>query len=284
MAKLPDDPTTRLERYLARLAGQDVTIPDTPITRIECYLAYLIENGGGAAAPNAEAHNAIFRGKRLGNTITEAQLDAIASGTFDDIFIGDYWQSSGRIFRVVGLDYFYRIGDTSFDKHHLVVMPDTPLNNATKMNDTATTEGGYSSCKCRNESLPQYLGQFNAVFGGEHILSRRSRIVGGIASDGTPNASGWVDSVIELPNETMMLGRGAFGTQPKNGFNVGEKMTQLPLFALGPQFVCNRGNLWLQDVVTGTAFSYISNYGLAYFAPANTPLGIRPYVCVGVAS
>lgn len=284
MSKLPDNPNTRLERYLARLAGQDVSIPDTPITRIECYLAYLIENGGGAAAPNAGAHNVIFRGKNLGNTITEAQLDAIASGTFDDIFIGDYWQRSGRIFRVAGLDYFYRIGDTAFDKHHLVVMPDTSLNNNTKMNETATTEGGYSSCKCRNESLPQYLELFNAVFGSENILTRRSRLVGGISSDGTPNASGWVDSKIELPNEMMMLGRGAFGTQPKNGFNVGDKMAQLPLFALEPQYVCNRTNQWLQDIMNGTSFSYISNFGLPYFAPANTNLGIRPYVCVGAGS
>lgn len=48
---LPTEPMTRTERYLARLAGQDVSIPDTPITREEEYLAYIIANGGGVPAP-----------------------------------------------------------------------------------------------------------------------------------------------------------------------------------------------------------------------------------------
>ena len=40
---------------------------------------------------NAGAHNAIYRGKSLGSTVTTAQYSAINAGTFDDLYIGDYW-------------------------------------------------------------------------------------------------------------------------------------------------------------------------------------------------
>lgn len=44
---LPDEPLTRMEQYLAKIAGQDVTLPDVPQSRVEQYLDYIAENGGG---------------------------------------------------------------------------------------------------------------------------------------------------------------------------------------------------------------------------------------------
>ena len=38
-------------------------------------------------SPNAGAHNAIYRGKYLGTSVTAAQYAAIAAGTFDDLYI-----------------------------------------------------------------------------------------------------------------------------------------------------------------------------------------------------
>ena len=46
-ASLPDEPKSRKESYLAKIAGENVTIPDHPESRIEQYLAYIAENGGG---------------------------------------------------------------------------------------------------------------------------------------------------------------------------------------------------------------------------------------------
>lgn len=39
---------------------------------------------------NAGAHNAIYRGKNLGTSVTSAQWAAIANDTFIDLYIGDY--------------------------------------------------------------------------------------------------------------------------------------------------------------------------------------------------
>ena len=40
---------------------------------------------------SAGAHNALYRGKNLGNTLTDAQSAAIRAGTFEDLYHGDYW-------------------------------------------------------------------------------------------------------------------------------------------------------------------------------------------------
>ena len=49
---------------------------------------------------NAGAHNAIYRGKSLGSTVTTAQYAAIKAGTFDDLYIGDYWTIGGVNYRI----------------------------------------------------------------------------------------------------------------------------------------------------------------------------------------
>lgn len=41
---------------------------------------------------NAPAHNAIFRGKNLGTTVTAAQIQAIRNKTYEDIYCGDVWK------------------------------------------------------------------------------------------------------------------------------------------------------------------------------------------------
>ena len=53
---------------------------------------------------NAGAHNAIYRGKNLGTSVTTAQYNAIKAGTFDDLYIGDYWVINGKTWRIAAFD------------------------------------------------------------------------------------------------------------------------------------------------------------------------------------
>ena len=48
-----------------------------------------------ATENNAGAHNAIYRGKHLGDSYTPEQQAMVEAGTFDDLFIGDYWEIDG---------------------------------------------------------------------------------------------------------------------------------------------------------------------------------------------
>ena len=57
-------------------------------------------------APNAGAHNAIYRGKHLGTSATATQYAVIAAGTFDDLYIGDYWTKDGVNYRLAAFARF----------------------------------------------------------------------------------------------------------------------------------------------------------------------------------
>lgn len=276
---LPTEPYSRIERYLAKLAGQDVDIPDKPITRIECYLDYLVNNGGGALASNAGAHNSIFRGKSLGTSVTDAQIEAIDAGTFDDIFVGDYWTIGEVKYRVAGIDVFLGVGDSEFTKHHLVIVPDTSLGIA-KYNAEDTMEGGYGGSLLRATIYTSIVPVINTAFGEDRVLVRRAYLTSSMSGN-VPAGLTWYDSTVEVMNESQIIGRGASGTQNQNGNNVGSQFSQFPLFSLNPALVCCRVWCWLQDIKTNTTASAISDTGVASFFTAHSTLGVRPYFCLG---
>ena len=121
---------------------------------------------------NAGAHNSIYRGKNLGTTVTEEQWEAISSGTFTDLYIGDYWVIGGVNWRIAAFDYYLNCGDTSFTKHHAVIVPDTCLYSA-QMNTTNVTTGAYKGSAMYTANLTQAKSTINSAFGSSHVLSHR---------------------------------------------------------------------------------------------------------------
>jgi hypothetical protein len=105
-------------------------------------------NGKIMVFPNAGSHNSIYRGKYLGDEVTADQYIAIAAGTFDDMYIGDYWTINRVNWRIAHFDYWLNCGDTNTTTHHIVIVPDLALYSA-KMNETNTTAGGYLHSKMR---------------------------------------------------------------------------------------------------------------------------------------
>ena len=68
--ELPDEPLSRKESYLAKIAGEDVTIPEEPESRVEQYLAYIAENGGGGGGGTSDFDQLTNRPKYNGTTMT----------------------------------------------------------------------------------------------------------------------------------------------------------------------------------------------------------------------
>lgn len=81
----------------------------------------------GLLYDNAGAHNSIYRGKNLGTSVTAEQYAAIKAGTFDDLYIGDYWVINGFNWRIAAFNYYYNTGDTACTTNHVTVVPDTNL-------------------------------------------------------------------------------------------------------------------------------------------------------------
>lgn len=231
---------------------------------------------------NAGAHNSIYRGKNLGTTVTEEQWEAISSGTFTDLYIGDYWVIGGVNWRIAAFDYYLNCGDTSFTKHHAVIVPDTCLYSA-QMNTTNVTTGAYKGSAMYTANLTQAKSTINSAFGSSHVLSHRIYL-SNATSNGRASAGEWTDSTVDLMCEHMVYGSGIFspvsdGSNVPNNYRV--EKGQLPLFALEPSRICNRDTWWLRDVITAASFAVVDLNGFASYGNASNSLGVRPAFCIG---
>lgn len=229
---------------------------------------------------NAGAHNAIYRGKNLGSSVTAAQYAEIAAGTFKDMYIGDYWTIGGVNYRIAAFDYYLNCGDTNTTAHHVVLVPDTNLYSHV-MNDTNITTGAYVGSKMYTEGLEQAKTTIKAAFSG-HVLSHRIYL-SNATSNGKASAGAWVDSEVDLMCEHMVYGNGVFspvsdGSTIPNNYRV--EKSQLPLFQHEPSRICNRASWWLRDVISASNFASVLGNGNANYIYASASLGVRPAFCI----
>lgn len=239
---------------------------------------------------NAGAHNAIYRGKSLGSTVTTAQYAAIKAGTFDDLYIGDYWTIGGVNYRIAAFDYYLNSGDTSCTTHHVVIVPDTCLYNAQMHNTSSggyeggaanTTTGGYVGSDMYKSNLEQAKTTIKSAFSG-HVLKHRIYLTNAVAN-GRASGGAWCDSEVDLMCEQMVYGSGIFspvsdGSNAPANYRV--EKSQLPLFQHEPSRICNRATWWLRDVITASGFALVSSDGNAGYNSASFSLGVRPAFCI----
>lgn len=226
---------------------------------------------------NAGAHNAVYRGKNLGTSVTAEQWAAIADGTFTDIYIGDYWEIGGVIYRIAAFDYYYKTGDTPCNTHHVTLVPDNAMYNHA-MNDTNVTTGGYVGSKMYTTGLADAKTTINNAFGSAHILTHRQLLCNAV-SNGKPSGGSWYDSTVELMTEQNMYGGKMLGAG-NDGSAVPELYTvdksQYPLFTFRPDLISNRNWFWLRDVVSAAHFASVSDDGSASCNSASATAGVRP--------
>jgi len=226
---------------------------------------------------NAGAHNGFYRGYSLGTSVTAAQYSAIAAGTFDDMYVGDYWTINSVVWRIAAFDYYLTTGDTACTTHHVVIVPDTNLYTHV-MNDTSITTGGYVGSKMYKQGLANAKTAINNAFGSAHILSHRQFLCNAV-TNGYPSGGSWYDSKVELMTEQNVYGGKVFGAG-NDGSTVPALYTldksQYPLFALNPYMISNRQNFWLRDVVSAAYFALVCGTGEAAYDGASAAKGVRP--------
>ena len=239
---------------------------------------------------NAGAHNAIYRGKSLGSTVTTAQYAAIKAGTFDDLYIGDYWTIGGVNYRIAAFDYYLNSGDTNCTTHHVVIVPDTCLYNAQMHNTSSggwesgaanTTDGGYVGSDMYKSNLEQAKTTIKSAFSG-HVLKHRIYLTNAVAN-GRASGGAWCDSEVDLMCEQMVYGSGIFspvsdGSNVPTNYRV--EKSQLPLFQHEPSRICNRATWWLRDVITASYFALVGSRGSAGYGDASDSFGVRPAFCI----
>ena len=216
--------------------------------------------------PGAATHNAIYRGKYLGDTVTAEQAAAIADGSFEDLFIGDYWTMGGVNYRIADFDYWYRTGfpeASRVKKHHAVIVPDTSIATE-QMNGSNTTSGGY-----RNSLTKSKMNDTISALPPE-IRSRL--LVHNALLDGT-----WTETSVDLMNEIMVYGCYVLAD---NSNKQTSENRQLSLFRMSPQARYAGGNYWLRNYANATEFTLVSYYGDASKDAATSTYGIRPVFAI----
>lgn len=237
-----------------------------------------VDRVASIVAANAGAHNSIFRGKYLGTSVTAAQYAAIKAGTFDDLFIGDYWTINGINWRIAAFDYYLGTGGPALATHHAVIVPDTGLDNQ-RMNDSNVTTGGYIGSQMYTTNLATARSKVNSAFSGhvlKHIFYLSNAVAGGKVTGST-----YVQQDVVLMSERNVYGQSIMSSECNDGSAnpswLTYDRTQFPLFLLAPEFIQKeRSFYWLRDVVAAAYFANVDNSGDAAWYAASYSSRVRP--------
>ncbi len=252
----------------------------------------------------AQAHNGFCRGKDLTAYFNNGGFTkAVAAGTFDDIFPGDYITKQVTVdgtsigaekFLIADLDYELYTGDSALTTHHVDVVPQDVLNVNTRMCATNDTTGGYAASEMWAKTIPKYVGAIQNAFGSGHVLKHRELLTdevsasapagGGAGWVGSSSGWAWYDVYVNLMNENMVYGGRVWGS----GYDIGERTSQLALFHLNPsaRIAGYRGNrtdrkwYWLTAVASASRFADCSDSGDAGCVDASYADGgggLRPH-------
>lgn len=215
-----------------------------------------------------EMHRNVFRGKCLGESITEEQMIAIRKGSFRNLYVGDYWEINGTKYRIADINYWRNVGyleSEKVQKPHILIVPDTILGSG-QMHTSNSTSGGYKSSTMKNARLNQIANSLPDAF-KNILISHR------MFSDGS-----WGNASVDLMNEVMV--HGTYICTDNSNKQTSDTQ-QLALFRLNPKLKNNGYNYWLRNVADSQSYVLVSQYGDASKDAATSTYGIRPVFAVG---
>lgn len=227
----------------------------------------------------ANNHNNLYRGDFLGNEFTQKQSDAIRTGKFSDLFVGDYWTINGVNWRIAHIDYY--LNRCGCNDHHLVIIPENNLYQD-KMNTTAVTTKAYIGSYMYKTGLIKAKELIEKAFGVEHLLSITKHFANAVQSDYESDGKS-VSTNIWLMNENSVYGSNNFHNFI-HGYDwdcrYTEDICQYSIFSLNTSMIFNNESYWLRDVAASADFCNVSLEGICDCSPANEIIGVRPAFCI----
>lgn len=243
--------------------------------------------GGSWITDIPEMHRNIYRGNSLGDTVTAAQLAAIDDGSFDDLYVGDYWTIPVTIdnveqsvnWRIADMDYWIGVGAgwgvsglTPIYSHHLVLVPDEPLY------DVNTSRASiYTSSYLYTTGLTKARQAINNAF-PNIILSHPRTMVNSGASDKT-----YYQIDIDTMSQIMTFGYTTYGPRLTEWTGVSDAQ-QLALFRIAPQYLRTSDSFWLTDISSNNAPVMVLGNGTPFAVAETQNRGVRPCFAIGTAS
>lgn len=215
-----------------------------------------------------EMHRNVFRGKCLGESITEEQMIAIRKGSFRNLYVGDYWEINGVKYRIADINYWKNVGypeSEKVQKPHILIVPDTILGSG-QMHTSNSTYGGYRNSEMKSTRLNNIAKTLPDTF-KSLLLTHR------MFSDGA-----WINASVDLMSEVMV--HGTYICTDNSNKQTSDTQ-QLALFRLAPELKAIGVNYWLRNAAGSQTYTLISQYGDASSDMATSTYGIRPVFAIG---
>lgn len=260
------------------------------------------------------ARNGLYRGKKLGELGSEAEWSAflekyqVPQGLFvtadgsDALYLGDYVtvKNAGAYsgdWMIAGFNTHKNVGDNlnavdgvsnAGAVNHIAMIPrGAGFARGIKMNETATTAGGYAGSAMytylRETVVPALVGSL-----GKRLLTRRVVLTNAVETNakspsfsvwnGVASGNAWSSSRAELMTEVQVYGTTVWG----GGYDTGEAFEKLPVFNFVTPVAFDANSFWLRSVASDSRFASSGLYGYADFYMAFTgSLFVRPLIYVG---
>ena len=242
---------------------------------------------------------------------------------FEDIYVGDYFKMSRAIsayertgqyqttgsqyVTIAGLDTMMNNGDqgNGVDYHHAVMVAGQGFGGMqhfgrSRMNATNTTEGGYKASEMNTLVFGEVTStgstaadatinqQLYAEF-GSHLKTTRELVSNAInatgynrlgSATGCASNSEWISAQAILMSEIECYGSIAWSS---SGYDTGNAIQQLPLFAFSKQAQNNRSAYyWLKDIASAANFCFAHDYGYSsYYGASGAERCVRPRFILG---
>lgn len=236
---------------------------------------------------NSSFHNNIYRGKNITADWNSGKVSTnIANGTFDDIYIGDYFTKSATInstaytltYIVADIDTYYGGYNLNavVNTHHIGVvvkgLPNARMysTNVTYVTNNTADKGGYFASEMYTTTLPAYATGISNSLGSTHLLSHNILVSNGVNTalynrwgnaGGASSSWGWKSNNITLMTECQVYGHTVWSS---SGFDTGEAYRQLSIFRMkNVNNIFGNAWFWLRDVASSTYFCSCSDNGSA---------------------
>lgn len=228
--------------------------------------------------PGAAAHNAICRGKKLGNALTSEMLASIRDGSFDDLYVCDYIETEDNIYRFMDFDYFLGCCSSAsggrIERHHAILVPDKVMSSSAIDNYPEATQPKETHMYVNK--LPEVTQTLKGIFGNDNVAMMDRVITKTVNGEST--GWDWVNVGADLLTEVMVMGHSSWGQWV--GFQTGIMKGQLAGFRYSHYLMCSNEDYWLRDKRSATNYALISSDGYSSSDTGSLQHGVRPFFVI----
>ena len=232
----------------------------------------------------------ITRGNNLGKTITAAQKMAIRNGTFDGMWLGDYWQFNDNTCRWIIVDFDrYLDHPNGTNQHRITIMSDRNLG-IDNIGESGWCNKGWNGSKMRRdyaEGMVRFASALQAFdisdFKTFPVFEPHEFENTDNSWELTEKSWSWEYPKVTIPSEFEMFGSNLVHVRINGGENnVMPIARQLSYFRLGNPIPFSGESFWLRDQVTKNCFAlYYGDQRHVSWANWTSKYGVRPLMSIG---